>query len=346
MPKHTSPRRRLQLNYGALALGTFFAGTTAFVLLNDVWNGAPFTVKHLLTIAALIAAIASGHMAWPRLMAGYVVTPALLAVTFVASTAYVVVSSGARNAEVTNAKVAASEHKVAAQEALKARIDELRKEKADAQWKADWNRAGQPRKRGVPTLDGRATVKAGCGSTCKGWEAKVDNIRAELDELSRRYYNTPATVKGSEYRHVARIFATVSEAGVDEIEGALILWAPFALVLITELATITFLQIALGHAPAPVKVAVASGPETRPETPPRGPNNRPGKRRRRKSGNPPGRPAHGDVIKFSDKFAERHGRPPTGAEIMREFPDLPKSTAYDHAARARTCNVIELREAV
>ena len=41
------------------------------------------------------------------------------------------------------------------------------------------------------------------------------------------------------------------------------------------------------------------------------------------------------VVSFVDAFRTRHGRAPSGAEIRAEFPELPKSTAYDYATRTR-----------
>jgi excisionase family DNA binding protein len=84
---------------GAIALCAFFAGVTAFVLFKDVLDGAAVTIQHILSLAALVAALASGHKAMPELKSGRVVSAVTLALLFVASTSYIVISSGARNAE-------------------------------------------------------------------------------------------------------------------------------------------------------------------------------------------------------------------------------------------------------
>lgn len=65
--------------------------------------------------------------------------------------------------------------------------------------------------------------------------------------------------------------------------------------------------------------------------------------RKPKSGNPPprgprrkaGRPSDGRVVDFVERFRTKHGRAPSGTEIRSAFPDIPKSTAFDHAARGR-----------
>jgi hypothetical protein len=92
---------------GAIALGFFFAGVTAYVLFKDVLDGAAVTTTHVLALAALVAALASGHMALPELKAGRVLSALTLGLLFVGSTSYVVISSGARNAETAAVKAAA-----------------------------------------------------------------------------------------------------------------------------------------------------------------------------------------------------------------------------------------------
>jgi hypothetical protein len=57
-------------NPGAIALGFFFAGVTAFVLFKDVIDGAAITTNHALALSALVAAMASSHMPLPQLSLG------------------------------------------------------------------------------------------------------------------------------------------------------------------------------------------------------------------------------------------------------------------------------------
>jgi hypothetical protein len=54
---------------GAIALGAFFASVTGYVLCKDVIDGSAVTTNHVLSLAALVAAIATGHMAIPQLKA-------------------------------------------------------------------------------------------------------------------------------------------------------------------------------------------------------------------------------------------------------------------------------------
>ena len=54
-------------SYPAIGLGAFFAGVTGYVLFEDVIHGASITTGHVQTLAALVGAIAAGHMAWPAI---------------------------------------------------------------------------------------------------------------------------------------------------------------------------------------------------------------------------------------------------------------------------------------
>lgn len=48
-----------------------------------------------------------------------------------------------------------------------------------------------------------------------------------------------------------------------------------------------------------------------------------------------GRKANSRISDFATAYSRKHGRPPSGAEIQAQFPECPKSTAYDYASRAR-----------
>lgn len=48
-----------------------------------------------------------------------------------------------------------------------------------------------------------------------------------------------------------------------------------------------------------------------------------------------GRKSDPAISDFATAYTRKHGRPPSGSEIKAQFPDCPRSTAYDYAARAR-----------
>jgi hypothetical protein len=123
------------------SLGLFFAGVTGYVLFKDVLDGAEVTTNHVLSLAALVAALASRHMALPQLKAGRMFWALFLGVLFVGSTSYIVVMSGARNA-----KTAATEAVAIAQNNADRALVESERRKLCSTNSARLWRANAPRK--------------------------------------------------------------------------------------------------------------------------------------------------------------------------------------------------------
>src|SRR5262249_20572452 len=110
------------------------------------------------------------------------------------------------------------------------------------------------------------------------------------------------------------------------------LFEPFAYSLFLEVCSIVAFGFAFGSSRRR-RVEPASVPGTSASPTPPGPGMpkiRPKPAKPRGKG---GRKADPKVIEFSEQFFRKFGRQPTGSEIKSEFPDLPKSTAYDYAAR-------------
>jgi hypothetical protein len=165
---------------------------------------------------------------------------------------------------------------------------------------------------------------SGEGSKCRGARASVEYADSHIAILEvRKSDMAPEQDANVRLKHAARVFAFFNP-GTDErrIEQGLELIWPFALALIMELGTIVFLGLGLGHggAASPVGGSTDAAAPADPRSPTKG-------RRGRKSD-----PV---VLDFIERFRKLHGRTPTGAQIRTEFPDLPRSTAYDVAARAR-----------
>jgi hypothetical protein len=325
MKIRTPMRRTPQVRPSALALGAFFAGVTGYVLFADVIGGAPVTTGHVLSLAALVAAISSGHSAWPQIRDGAIFPGIMLGLLFLGSTGYIVVASGARNAETAAAKTEA------AKDLTRARADALRM-KADAEFILGACPANTPKTDfGIRCgLRDAATAEcaSGRGKRCDGKSYSVSTYESAIKGYEQTLKELGPEKPSSGYRHAARVLAALpgvtSEASA--IEAKLELLIPFATVLISELGTIVFLHIGLGHrAPAhiPANDALPGIPKSRipvKPTPPKG-----GKR---------GRKADPRVIDFTERFSRKHGRAPTGGEIRSAFPGMAQSTAYDYAARA------------
>ena len=320
MKTHTTVR-----SWPAIGLGAFFAAVTAYVLFEDVAHGAAITTGHVLALGALVAAIASGHMAWPAIRSGAVIPGLLLPVLFLAATGYVVVSSGARNAELAGNKAAA----ITAANETRARV------------------AGQLARAEAMLAEASGILSkecaSGAGPRCRGARATVEVYEAAIKGHHAALAALPAPKLANGYAHTARVLASWGLAVTDEW---LSLNMPFAIVLIAEVGTIAFLHLGLGHcrtprthapgaearlpcgqlkghgetAPEGASKDVASIPDESPE-PPRGPGKR-------------GRKSDPNVLSFNRAFREKHGRAPSGSDIRAAFPDMPKSTAYDYAKRA------------
>jgi hypothetical protein len=290
---------------GAFSLGILLAIGTIVVLFWDVRTPADITTDHVMTLAMLVVTIAAGHYWLPAVQQNRVLPAIGLAVLFIAGTFVCVTGSAGRGAEVAQRKAAAA-----------GTINEARREVADQLAKARADR----------TFLAAAMAKecaSGEGPKCKGSRASVEYADSHIAILEvRRNDMAPEQEANVRLKHAARVFAFFNPgADVRRIEQGLELIWPFALALIMELGTIVFLGFGLGHGQAGHQV-VGSVDTSTPLDP-----STPMKSRR-------GRKSDPDVLDFIERFRKLHGRPPRGAQIRTEFPDLPKSTAYDVATRA------------
>lgn len=229
---------------GALALGVFFTGVTGFTIFNDVWNGAAFTIAHLNAAAALVAAIAAGHMALPALWRGQVLPALGLAVIFVASTGYIVTSAGARNAEAAQHKAAAILKTNEERTAQRAKVAEAEADVEKA--KTDYDAAKQLAARECATgkgrrCDGRIETRDSAAKDLEKTESHAGLMRGRLAMLG------PEARPFEGYHHAAKVFAAAGLGDAGVIEARLELLLPFVLVLISEVGTLVFLGLALGH---------------------------------------------------------------------------------------------------
>jgi hypothetical protein len=217
-------------SWPAIGLGLFFAGVTGAVLFDDVLRGAPLGVSHLMSLAALVAAISAGHMSWPAIRSGAIVPGAMLAILAVSSTAYVVISSGARNAEQAGNKTAAIQ---AANAVRERELGQLAKAEA------------------MHAEASKLLTKecaSGNGTKCRGVRATVEVYEAAIRGHQSTLASLPAPKVANGYAHTARVLNSWGLAVTDEW---LSLNMPFVIVLIAELGTIAFLHLGIGHARRP-----------------------------------------------------------------------------------------------
>jgi hypothetical protein len=207
-------------------LGVFFGGVTGFVLFEDVLHGASINTGHVQTAAALVGAIASGHMCWPAIRSRETIIQGLmLAVLSVGALAYVCVTSGARNAETAGNKLLTI---TASNDVRSREIAQLAKAEAML--------AEAQRLMGTECASGR-------GTRCRGVMATVDVYTAAIRGHNATLASLPAP-KVNGYAHAAKVFASWGVAVTDEW---LSLNMPFLVVLISELGCIAFLHLGLAH---------------------------------------------------------------------------------------------------
>lgn len=260
MHSHTTIR-----SWPAIGLGGFFALVTAAALLQDVVAGATPTTSHALALAALVAAIAAGHMAWPAFRSGAIVNGALLVVLAIAATTYVVVSSAARNAASQQAaSIGAREARDAHRSAkahlarIEAELTGLGSARTPQAVRADMDAANVPRSVFLRTKECTDVTRPDSFAACR----PILALRQEMAQAIRRqdleHQRTAATAAleklgapppDTGWSHTARVLAAIPgvDASAADIESRLVLLMPLLVVLIAELGTIAFLRVGLAH---------------------------------------------------------------------------------------------------
>lgn len=231
---------------GALALGVFFAAVTARTIFDDVWSGAPVTIAHVNSAAALVAAIASGHMAWPQIKSGRLFSALGLVAILAASTLYIVTSAGSRNAEVVSNKAAAIIKTNEERAALRVKVREAEADVDQAKGEYELAKAAAAKECGSgkrTKCEGRTETRDNAAKDLEKAESHASMTRGKLSLLG------PEQLPNAGYKHAAKVAASLPyvTTPADAIEARLILWLPFALVLISEAGTLVFLGMGLGH---------------------------------------------------------------------------------------------------
>lgn len=241
----------------ALALGIFFAAVTARTIFDDVAHGAEITVAHLQAAAALVAAIASGHFLWPVLKQGRIPAAVGLFLIFIASTAYIVTSAGARNAEVSNHKALLILKNNEERAALRGKIVEAEADVDEARRTHDAAKAEAAKECGTgkkTKCDGKASTRDYAAKDLEKAESFAMVLRGKLSLMG------PEEKPFAGYAHAAKVFEAAGAGQASVIEARLTLLMPFALVLISEFGTLVFLGMAIGHRVSVSVAANDSGP--------------------------------------------------------------------------------------
>jgi len=249
-----------------LLLGVFFAALTARVLFWEVSRPADLTPDQLLTVGALVGAIASGLWVWRMLHARQWLTAVGLAIAFIGATAYCLISAAGRNDESAYARNAEArkvnaERKRLAEEfgqakgALKAALEGKDLDVAEAKvryetaLKAEETQCAKgtgwrcQSKRNVTKVR-RDDVDA----AEKKRDQRIGDLRAAVSAAEGKLSAQPAEAReNGKLAKVAEFIAYFSGRDQAHVErGVALLW-PFLPPTICEILTIVFLHLAFGH---------------------------------------------------------------------------------------------------
>lgn len=239
-----------RLRWAPLALGLFFALVTGRVLFDDVIvSPIPLmrgvTTAHLLTLAGIVAAIASGHYAIIEIRRWHLITGTALSALFIGSTGYVVIASGGRSAEQAAIKVVHATNIAERRAAAKAVLEkaEAAHTAAVVYWTTQRDAAA---KECSPEKGGKGKKCDGTTETRDAALAVADKRHNDVKEARRAYDAlTPALPANAGYAHFAKIVSVFTGAEIEATTAKIALAMPFVIVLVTELATIVFLHMGL-----------------------------------------------------------------------------------------------------
>lgn len=231
----------------AIAVGVFFVCITAFVLLEDCFrHDAPFTNKHLMTLAVLAGTVYFGHKFWSQLLAVRFGAALGCGILFGAGTATCVLMAAGRNAEVATTRALAADNANGTR--VRAKLD---RDEAKGRYAA------------ALTAE-EAECASGQGRKCEAKRATTVLRRNELDNAEHWLASQkPEQIAHADIRAAAELLARLPymTASVSSIEASLQLLQPFMLSLFCEIAAIVGFSMGLGHGrrefPKPVMALAA-----------------------------------------------------------------------------------------
>lgn len=288
-----------------LGLGGFFSLLTLRVLLWEVHSFDGINAEHLLTIGAIVGAIASGVYVWQMLRAGKLLTAAGLAIAFIAATGYCLIGSAGRGDETTFEK--------------NAEVRQRHDDRARAQRSLD-----EAKTRYETALEAEtAECGSGSGRRCQARREQTERMRIEREAAEINLRSLPPEGReNGKLKRAAELVAFFGGRDLATVERGLALLWPFIPPLVCELLTIVFLHLGFashGRDQVGVPVPAAGSSETvvelapcndvEPDTDPEPPGDR------------------GHVVSWVREFQARNGRKPKIPELQAAFA-LPKTTAW------------------
>lgn len=221
-------------SWPAILAGVFFTGVTAWVLLEDVYHGAPINAKHIMTAAVLAGTILFGHWVWHELRSLRLGNAFGCAMLFLAGTCTCVIMSAGRNAEVVLTK------------ALNAKNSNT--DRYQAQLDRD-----EAKRRYTAALDAETgECSSGNGGKCKAKRETTRLLRNDLNAAEAKLVvQRPEQIANADLKAAAGLLTKLPYVTVDAttMESLLQLFFPFSQSLFCEIAAICGFSIGFGSAP-------------------------------------------------------------------------------------------------
>lgn len=276
MTTHTMVR-----SWTAIGVGVFFTLVTGWVLLEDVWHGAPVTSKHVMTAAVLAGTIFFGHALWLELRAWRLFNAFGCVALFLAGTCTCVIMSAGRNAEVSVTKASDANRVNGDRQRFQRNLTEAKTAYSDA---VDGNVPGLKEAKGryqaalsAEALECGTGVGPAClakrsvtAQTRKDVEDSEQNRRilvelrrADMETAEAALRGAPAEkVANADIKAAAGLLSKVPYVTADAVtlEALLLLFFPFLQALFCEIAAIVGYSMGLGHVVRQLPQAVASAP--------------------------------------------------------------------------------------
>lgn len=245
-----SPNLTIHTKGRALAIiaGCVFLAGTLAILFEDVLNGAPLALKHLITLVILSGTILAGHLAsqarrdWRTWIAAFG-----FFLVFLSGTALVVYSSVGRQASMTTQVNASAEE-------INDRRAQIQKDRAKAQGMLDSALASF----GKQCATGKGVRCDGIGATIDVYRAAVKGHDAELKEIG---WSRPVNPEAEQFAEIIAAVIGLDAAAKGKVKAGALLAIPLLITLFLEFGTIQSFGYATRRIPAGQnKIAGAGGP--------------------------------------------------------------------------------------
>ncbi len=278
----------------AIATGAAASAGALYILLKDDVVAGRWSDAFILVPVMVGISIAAGHLCWSALAGRSYLAALGFALAFALGSVLTVYTSVGKQAATSDASALAAQASNDLRQAKEGELARARIRFTDAQSMADRERSDKR-----------------CGQKCQDWERRGREVEAYIRKLEAEIAAVgpikPIAAPATRFAKFAAMFADVDPAALTVKLDTL---QPLAFSLLFELTAIVALGYGFGHRRAPSK------PATSDEAPPAP----------RRRGRP--RKTDGDVVDWVRAFRARHGRDPQIPELQRQFPAVPRTTAW------------------